>query len=117
MMDFQTPDSIIGDLVAIRNEAAKGVEALFQAEKDLVQAELDYDRAYSEALIAVQGTVVDRQALALLQVLDVRERRDICRAVVSRVKTKLRVLSEQQMSVQTQARMVELTWKTSGLER
>lgn len=116
-MNFQTPDSIIGDLVAVRAEASKGVDALFQAEKDLIQAELDYDRAYSQALLAAQGTVVDRQALAQLQSLAEREARDIARAVVSRVKTKLRILSEQQMSIQTQARMVELTWKTSGLER
>ena len=51
-MDFQTPDSIINDLVSIRIEAAKGVEALFDAEKSLVAAELDYDRAYSLALLS-----------------------------------------------------------------
>ncbi len=117
LTDFQTPDSIIGDLVAIRVEAGKGVEALFAAEQRLIQTELDYDRAYSQALLDAQGTVVDRQALAQLNSLIEREARDIARAVVSRVKTKLRILTEQQMSVQTQARMVELTWKTSGLER
>ena len=117
LSDFQTPDSIIGDLVAIRVEAGKGVDALFAAEKDLIQAELAYDRAYSQALLNAQGTVVDRQALAVLGSIVEREARDVARAVVSRIKTKLRVLSEQQMSVQTQGRMVELTWKTSGLER
>ena len=117
LSDFQTPDSIIGDLVAIRVEAGKGVDALFAAENDLIQAELAYDRAYSQALLNAQGTVVDRQALAVLGSIGEREACDIAKAVVSRVKTKLRVLSEQQMSVQTQGRMVELTWKTSGLER
>jgi hypothetical protein len=115
MNSFQTPDSIIGDLVAIRQEASKGVDALFAAEKDLVDSELAYDRAYSEALLGHGGTVADRQALATLACLAERERRDVARAVVARVKVKLRVLSEQQMSVQTQARMVELTWKTAGI--
>jgi len=116
-MDFQTPDSIIADLIAVRSESAKGVEALFDAEKNLVAAELEYDRAYSLALLNAKGTVVDRQALATLESSSERERRDVARAVVSRVKTKLRVLSEQQMNIQSQARMVELMWKSSGLER
>jgi hypothetical protein len=114
-MNFQTPDSIIHDLVEIRREAAKGVEALFAAEKELAQFELDYDKAYSLALLGAKGTVVDRQALALLESAEARERRDVARAVVVRVKTKLRLLSEQQMNVQTQARMVELTYKTAGI--
>lgn len=116
-IDFQTPDTIIADLVAIRVEAGKGVEALFAAEKELIQCELAYDKAHSLALLNAQGTVVDRQALAVLGSAVEREARDLARAVVGRIKTKLKVLSEQQMSVQTQARMVELTWKTSGLER
>jgi hypothetical protein len=114
-MNFQTPDSIIDELVAIRREAAKGVEALFAAEKELAELELAFDKTNALALLGAKGTVVDRQALALLESAEARERRDIARAVVTRVKTKLRMLSEQQMSVQTQARMVELTWKTAGI--
>lgn len=112
-MDFQTPDSIIQDLKQIRNESAKGVEALFVAEEELAKCELAFDRAYSEAIMANQGTALDRQALAVLASSEAKFRRDIARAKVARVKTKLKLLSEHQMSVQTQARMVELTWRTS----
>ncbi len=116
-MEFQTPDSIMHELLAIRLEASKGVEALFDAEKAFVAAELEYDRAYSLALLHNKGTVVDRQALATLESSAAREGRDLAKAVVSRVRTKLRVLSEQQMNIQTQARMVELMWKQAGVER
>jgi hypothetical protein len=105
------------ELLAIRLEASKGVEALFEAEKAFVAAELAFDRAYSLALLQAKGTVVDRQALAMLESVEARETRDLARAVVARVKTKLRVLSEQQMNIQTQARMVELMWKQAGVER
>ena len=112
-MEFQTPDSIIHDLKQIRSESAKGVDALFAAETELAECELAFDRAYSEAIMANQGTALDRQALAVLASSEAKFRRDIARAKVARVKTKLKLLSEHQMSVQTQARMVELTWKTS----
>ena len=112
-MDFQTPDSIILELKTIRSESAKGVDALFAAEEDLARLELAYDTAHSKALMAHSGTALDRQSLALLAVADARLERDLGRARVSRIKVKLKVLSEQQMSVQTQARMVELMWKTS----
>jgi hypothetical protein len=112
-LNFQTPDSIISDLVAVRVEASKGVDALFQAEKDLIQAELDFDRAYSQALLAAQGTVVDRQALATLAASDVKFELDLARAKLARVKAKLRMLQDVQTNIQTQARMVELSWKTT----
>jgi hypothetical protein len=40
---------------------------------------------------------------------------DIAIAKLSRVKAKLRVLQDAQTNIQTQARMVELTYKTAGL--
>lgn len=112
-MEFQTPDSIILELKAIRSESAKGIDALFDAETKLAELDLAYDKAFSRALLDAKGTVADREALACLEASEARFERDLQRAVVSRIKTKLRVLSEQQMSVQTQARMVELTWRTS----
>jgi hypothetical protein len=112
-MDFQTPDSIIQELKTIRSESSKGVDALFEAERELAEAELAFDTVHSKALLANQGTALDRQALASLAAADARFERDLARARVSRIKVKLKVLSEQQMSVQTQARMVELTWRTS----
>ena len=114
-MNFQTPDSIIQDLVSIRAEASKGVDALFAAEQEVAECRIKYDTAYSKAFIAVKGTVADREALAFLETENEKFALDIASAKLSRVKAKLRVLQDAQTSIQTQARMVELTYKTAGL--
>lgn len=114
-MQFQTPDSIINDLVGIRAEASKGVDALFAAEEEVAKARLAYDSARSHALLDAKGTVVDREALATIHTEVEKFALDIAVAKLSRVKAKLRVLQDAQTSIQTQARMVELTYKTAGL--
>jgi len=114
-MQFQTPDSIIQDLVAIRQESSKGVDALFAAEEEVAELRLKYDTARSRALLEAKGTVVDREALACLATEADKLALDISVAKLSRVKAKLRVLQDAQTNIQTQARMVELTYKTAGL--
>ena len=112
-MDLQTPDTIIQTLEAIRRESSKGVDALHAAEENLVKSELAYDTAWAKALLNAKGTVEDKKALATLATEQEKLDADLARVAVNRIKTKLKILSEQQMSVQTQARMVELTWRTS----
>lgn len=114
-MEFQTPDSIIRDLVNLRQESAKGVDALFAAEEEVARLRIEYDTARSRALLDAKGTVVDREALACLATEDLKLRLDIAVAKLSRVKTKLKILQDAQTSIQTQARMVELTYKTANL--
>ncbi len=114
-MDIRTPDAIIHELVEIRREAAKGVEAQFAAEEEMVRLVLAAERAEALAVLEAQGTVVDRQAVAKLKSEDERLQADLAKAKLNRIKTKLRQLSEAQMNVQTQARMVELTYKTAGI--
>lgn len=115
MSDLVTPDSIIRELVSIRAEAQKGVEAQYLAEKELADAVLALDTAEAKALLDASGTVVDRQALAKLHTETERQNEAIARAKYNRVKTKLRLLEQAQMSVQTQARLVELMYKSAGI--
>lgn len=115
IMNLQTPDSVIAQLVAIRAEASKGVDALYNAEIKHVKLLIDAETVEAKALLAAEGTVVDRQAVAKLKSADARFNADVAKAELNRVKTKLKVLSEQQMSVQTEAKMVELTYRTAGL--
>lgn len=114
-MEIRTPDQIIAELVEIRNQAAQGVDAQFQAEAELVRLTLAAERAEALAVLEAQGTVVDRQAIAKLKSEEDRLAADLARAKLNRIKTKLKQLSEAQMNVQTQARMVELTYKTAGI--
>lgn len=112
---IRTPDSIIADLVEIRRKAAEGVEVQFAAEEELVRLTLAAERAEALALLEAQGTVVDRQATAKILSEEERLAADLAKAKLNRVKTRLKQLSEAQMNVQTQARMVELTYRTAGI--
>lgn len=117
MKRLQTPSTILNELRAIRTEAAKGSNALFDAEQELAQAELDYDTKFAMAIISATGNVEERKAAATIAAGEAKFARDIARAKVNRVKTKLKILSEQQMNVQTEARMLlEIEWKLAGIE-
>lgn len=115
MTELVTPDAIIRQLVDIRAEASKGIEAQYAAERELADAVLALDTAEAQALLDAQGTVVDRQAVAKLRTTKEREAEGLARAKYNRVKTKLRLLEQAQMSVQTQARLVELMYKSAGI--
>lgn len=115
MKNLQTPDSIISELVAIREEASKGVEAQYEAESKLARATLKVETAEAVALLNAQGTVAERQSQSALRTEQEREAQYFARAEYNRVKTKLKLLEQAQMSVQTQARMVELMYKSAGM--
>jgi hypothetical protein len=112
--ELKTPDSIIRELVEIRGEASKGVQAQFDAELRLAEATLALDTAEAKALLAATGTVTDRQATAKLETADLRLAEAIAKAEFNRVKTKMKVLEQAQMSVQTQARLIEMMYKGAG---
>jgi hypothetical protein len=113
--DLQTPDTVIRQLVEIRAEAQKGVNAQYDAELKLAAASLALDTAEARALLDAQGTVVDRQAVAKLKTEKERLDEAIARAEFNRVKTKMRLLEQAQMSVQTQGRLIELMFKSAGV--
>jgi len=114
-MDYKTPDSIVRELVDIRAEASKGVDALYNAETKLANASLEADLAESRALLSAEGNVAERQAYAKIESAEARLNEDIARAEYNRVRTKMKILEQSQMSVQTQARMVEMMYKTAGV--
>lgn len=115
MSDLETPDSIIRELVAIRQEAARGVDFLHAAETKLAKASLEAQHAEDAALLSAEGTVPERQAQARLRSEDARFAEALARAELNRVRAKLKVLEQAQMNVQTQARLVELMYRTAGL--
>jgi hypothetical protein len=116
-MEFQTPDTIINELASVRAEAAKGVDALLEYETEVARLDFEFSRAQAQALLDAVGTAIDRQALATLATADIKFELDLAKAKLNRVKAKLRHLQDVQTNIQSQARMVELTWKTSGVGR
>ena len=115
MDHLQTPDSIIAELVHIRAEAQKGVTAQYDAEVKLAKATLEVDRVESLAYLGHPGTAGEKNAQAKLSSLDARDSELMAKAEYNRVKTKLRLLEQAQMSVQTQARLVEMMYRTAGM--
>lgn len=115
MSNLQYPQDIITELASIRAQAEQGVKVLAEAEIKLVTLTLEAERKEFLAFLDAGGTVKDREAIAGLESLDARQAAELAKVEVSRVKTKLKLLTEAQMAVQTSARMIEIQWKTAGV--
>jgi hypothetical protein len=114
---IEYPADVVRELLNLRQQSEKGVGVLAEAEAKQVQLALAAEREEALAFLDAQGTVADRQAVAKLASIDAREAAELAKVEVNRIKTKLKQLSEAQMAVQTSARMIELQWKTAGVER
>lgn len=114
MTELEYPHDVIRELSNLRGMAEKGVQILADAEAKQVTLTLEADRAEYSAFLQAQGTVADRQAMAKLASIDARQAAELAKVEVSRVKVKLKQLSEAQMAVQTSARMIELQFRTAG---
>jgi hypothetical protein len=107
-----TPLMVVGELSHIRAEVQKGIQVLYDTECKLADAENSYERELQLAFINAQGTVADRTAVSRLQASEKRLAADLAKAEYNRVKTKLKALEMAQMSIQTQARLMETELKT-----
>jgi hypothetical protein len=110
-----TPDLIIQELQDIRKASEKGIELLANAENKFIELDLKAETIEAQALLASEGTVVDRQARAKLASSEARYEASVARVEVQRIKTKLRHLNESMMAVMSAAKMVEITYRTAGV--
>lgn len=115
MSEIVAPDDIIRELRSINEQAGKGISLLGEAEQKAIKLALIADTEEAQALLSSSGNIPERQAIAKIQSEQARLDAEIAKAEVSRIKTKLRHLQDQQSNLQTQARMVELTWRTAGV--
>lgn len=102
---------MIQELQRLIAETEKGNNALYDAEIELADAESELDRVELKTFISKQGTVADRQALAKLEVNELRLKRDLKRAERDRIKQKLRSIEAAMTATQTIAKMVDLEIK------
>ena len=114
MTEIITPDQIIEALTELRAEADKGIDAQYSAEVELSKKQLEADRQEAAAFLRINGLVADRQALAKLESSEARAEAELAKAKYNRIKTKLQQLSQTQSAIQTQARMVEITYGQAG---
>jgi len=89
----------------------KGVEALFEAEEELAHAENELDTVEARAFLDSEGSVAERTARAKLISADARLARDLARASVNRIKTKLRSIESELMAQATLAKIMQAEMK------
>ena len=100
------PSEIQKELANLTAENRRGVEALFEAESKLAEAEYALDLAEQKAYIKAQGTVRDREALSRLESADLRLQRDLRKAELNRIKQKVRAIETAAIVLATQAKLM-----------
>jgi len=105
------PSEIIKELQELTQTNRKGVDALFEAESELAEKENELDKVESKAFLESQGTVADRQALARLEAADARFERDLAKAQVNRVRTKLKTIESELIAQSTMSKLLQAEMK------
>lgn len=115
MTEINYPADVNRELASLRTQAEAGIGYLAEMETKFVKLSMEADRIEALAYLEAGGSIPERQAVAKLKALDAKEAAELAKVEVNRVKLKLKHLSESQMNVQTQSKMVELQWRTSGI--
>jgi len=108
---METPKEVIKELEKIRNQSEQGIALLAEAEIKYLELASAADRVEATELLSAQGTIVDRQAVAKLKAMDVRFEADLAKVELSRIKAKIRHLSESQMAVMAAGKLIQMEWR------
>ena len=108
---METPKEVIKELERIRNQSEQGIALLAEAEIKYLELASAADRVEATELLSAQGTIVDRQAVAKLQAMDVRFEADLAKVELNRIKAKIRHLSESQMAVMAAGKLIQMEWR------
>ena len=101
------PSNIIKELQELTQTNRRGVDALFEAESELAEKERELDKVEATSFLESQGTVADRQALARLEAADARFERDLAKAKVNRVRTKLKTIESELIAQSTMSKLMQ----------
>lgn len=115
MTEIKTPDSIIRELDGIKNEVALRAKDIAQSEREFLEAKRDFDREYALAYRRAAGSVEDRKQQAALDADSFAQARDDAQAVYNYRRQRSRDLDQGISALQTQSRLVELTYKLAGV--
>jgi hypothetical protein len=102
-MNYEIIQRQIAELIA---ENSRGYTALFEAERALAEAEYELDNVEQRAFIGADGTVRDREAVARLKSAENRLQRDLRRAEMNRIKTRIKSIETALMALGTQAKLM-----------
>jgi hypothetical protein len=101
------PSNIIKELQELTQTNRRGVDALFEAETELAERERELDKVEATSFLESQGTVADRQALARLEAADARFERDLAKAKVNKVRTKLKTIESELIAQSTMSKLMQ----------
>ena len=101
------PSNIIKELQELTQTNRRGVDALFEAESELAERERELDKVEATSFLESQGTVADRQALARLEAADARFERDLAKAKVNKVRTKLKTIESELIAQSTMSKLMQ----------
>ena len=101
------PSNIIKELQELTQTNRRGVDALFEAESNLAEKERELDKVEAASFLESRGTVAVRQALARLEAADARFARDIAKAQVNRVRTKMRGIESELIAQATMSKLMQ----------
>lgn len=100
--------SLIQELQRLISLSEKGNNAIYDAEVKLAEAENQLDLIEQRAFIKASGSVAERTALARLEAAEARLARDLAKAEMNRVRTKIKSIEQAIMATQTMAKLTEL---------
>ena len=110
-MEIVSPDQVITKLNELIQTGEKGINALYDAEFKVADRDLVYEKAYQSAFLEAQGTVADRTAVARLKTADLKFELDMAKVELSRVKAKIKQVSDAGTLTAVIAKQVELTFR------
>ena len=111
---IKTPDSIIRELDSIKNEVAQRARDIEQAERDYLSAKREYEREYALSYRRASGPVEDRKQQAALDAESFAGARDDALVLFNYRRQRSKDLDQGQMNLQSQARLVEITYRLAG---
>jgi hypothetical protein len=106
-----TPLELSSQLAEMTQENFRGVNAIFEAETNLANAENKLDTIEQKTFLLSEGSVAERNAHARLEASDARFARDVAKAEFNRVKLKVRAIEHAMMSLGTQAKLIAAEMK------
>ena len=110
-MEIISPQNVIQEMNRLMGLQEKGIQALYESERALAEAEASLDTVEAKAFIAHEGTIADRTNLAKLEAVQARLARDIAKAEATRIRMKLKSIESSLMAVSVIGRQVELEFK------
>ena len=110
-MNITTPDQVIAELNRLKVESERGITALYDAEVKVADRDLAWTMAYNQHFLDSKGTVADRESVAKMNSANEKFELDMAKIELSRIKAKIKQLSDAGTLTAVIAKQVELTYK------